>query len=75
MAKTTADEPKRENSLNAALKTYRQELVVYVVWHPEYSAGREMATLVFDQLTRDSKVERKQRPTLVSKRFLNVQHP
>ncbi|MEX1027228.1 MAG: TIR domain-containing protein [Candidatus Paceibacterota bacterium] len=38
------------------MKTHRQELVVYVVWHPEYSAGREMAKLVYDQLTRDSAV-------------------
>lgn len=34
---------------------YRPELVVYVVWHPEFPAGREFARFLSDQLTRDSK--------------------
>ena len=33
---------------------YRPELVVYVVWHPDFAAGREFAALVYDQLTRDA---------------------
>lgn len=37
------------------LSAYRPELVLYVVWHPEFAAGREFATFVYDQLTRDSK--------------------
>ncbi len=36
------------------MKTYRPELVVYVVWHPDFAAGREFAAFVSDQLTRDS---------------------
>jgi hypothetical protein len=42
--------------MNSAIRTYRQQLVVYVVWHPQYAAGREMAEVVYDQLTRDSSV-------------------
>ena len=36
-------------------KTYRPELVVNVVWHPDFAAGKEFAEFVYDQLTRDSK--------------------
>ncbi len=36
-------------------KTYRPELVVHVVWHPDFAAGKEFAAFVYDQLTRDSK--------------------
>ena len=35
--------------------SYRPELVVYVVWHPDFAAGQEFAAFVSDQLTRDSK--------------------
>lgn len=40
----------------AELLTYQQELAVYVVWHPGFDAGHEMATWIYDQLTRDSAV-------------------
>ena len=36
------------------LKSYRPELAVYVVWHPEFAVGAELATHVYDQLTRNS---------------------
>lgn len=36
-------------------QTYRPELVVFLVWHPDFAAGREIAAFVSDQLTRDSK--------------------
>ena len=35
-------------------RTYRQRLVVYVVWHPEFAAGAELARRFYDHLTRDS---------------------
>ncbi len=35
-------------------KTYRPELVVYVVWHPDFVLGREFAAFLSDRLTRDA---------------------
>ena len=34
--------------------SYRQRLVVYVVWHPDFAPGAELARRLYDQLTRDS---------------------
>ena len=34
--------------------TYRPELVINVVWHPDFADGPEFAAFVYDQLTRDS---------------------
>ena len=36
------------------VKMYRPEMIVYVVFHPDFAAGREFAGFVYDQLTRDS---------------------
>jgi hypothetical protein len=36
------------------LKAYRQELIVYVVWHPDFAAGRTLAAYIYDHLTRVS---------------------
>ena len=35
-------------------KTYRPEMVVYVVWHPDFVQGREFAAYLSDRLTRDA---------------------
>jgi hypothetical protein len=32
---------------------FRPELVVHVVWHPDFAAGQQFATFVYDQLTRN----------------------
>src|SRR3954447_19186118 len=36
------------------VQAYRQRLVVYVVWHPEFAQGAELARRLYDHLTRDS---------------------
>src|SRR3954469_4246432 len=33
---------------------YRQRLVVYVAWHPDFEQGAELARRFYDHLTRDS---------------------
>ena len=33
---------------------YRQQLVVYVVYHPEFALGAKLALRFYDHLTRDS---------------------
>jgi hypothetical protein len=38
------------------LKAFRHELIVYVVWHPDFAAGKSLASFLYDQLTRDSQV-------------------
>jgi SLOG cluster2/TIR domain len=39
-----------------ALQTYAHELVVYVVWHPDFLAGKSLASFVYDHLTRGSNI-------------------
>src|SRR4051794_40982790 len=34
--------------------SYRQQLVVYVVFHPEFALGAKLAHRLYDHLTRDS---------------------
>src|SRR5208282_1790662 len=36
-------------------RNYRQRLVVYVVWHPDFQQGAEIARLFYDHLMRDSR--------------------
>jgi hypothetical protein len=51
MTKILAGQP--EESLPMA-KAYRQRLVVYVVWHPEFQLGADLARRIYDHLMRDS---------------------
>ena len=38
----------------SAARDYRQRLVVYVAWHPDFAPGAELARRLYDHLTRDS---------------------
>ena len=47
--------PTQPLSQQVAIRDYRQRLVVYVVWHPDFERGTEIAKFFYDNLMRDSK--------------------